>query len=251
MGESVTWPSESICLQPTHPVAAELAPAIYKRTCRTTFDAPGFCAINLGPNIGSTALRQLMVDIKHEMARLHASTTGQTLAYLSAARFDQQETTRPHLDGGPDECFLMLGYEPSNVDSRLEISDYSRCAFELGITPKQFMSQHNQMFQAGYEMLQPYTTRVPGFSQSDYQIICVNNSSADYSPNSQSWQGTLHTAAIATPDESERRVINSTMIASVAVGTPDSVSAAQQAEFISTSTVRWRGYDKPHLNDDT
>lgn len=65
------------------------------------------------------------------------------------------------------------------------------------------------------------------------------------------WQGTLHTATILTPDESKRRVINSTMIASVPLGTPDSITESQQQEFITTSTVLRRDYDKPHLEDDT
>lgn len=249
--EAGRWPSDSICFQLAGNDAQTLAPIVYERTCRTSFDAPGFCVVNLGGDFGSSSLRQLMVDLKREMAQLHSITTGQTLVYLSAARFDQQETTRPHLDGGPEECFLMLGYEPSNVDSQLEISDYSKCAFDMGVTPKQFMSQHNPIFQAGYEMLRPYTTRIPCFSRSDFQIVCINNSSADHSNTNPAWQGTLHTAVILTPDESERRVINSTMIASVPAGTPDSVSEAQQADFVSTSTVRRRGYDKPHLNDDT
>jgi len=47
----------------------------------------------------------MMVDLKRAMARVHESVTGNTLIYLSAARFDQQTTTKPHLDGGPDECF--------------------------------------------------------------------------------------------------------------------------------------------------
>ena len=191
-----------------------------------------------------------MVDLKREMAAIHESRTGSTLIYLSAARFDQQTTTKPHLDGGPDECFLMLGYEPSDVDAELEISDYSRCAFDLGISPKEFMAKHNPMFQTGYEMLRPYTTRIPCFSPTDYQIILINNSSAPFSRDHPRLQGTLHTATILTPDESKRRVVNSTMIASAPATTPDIVTESEQQEFITTSVVRRRGYDKPHLDDD-
>lgn len=192
-----------------------------------------------------------MVDIKREMGAIHESTTGNTLAYLSVARFDQQETTRPHLDGGPDECFLMLGYEPSVVDSDLEISDYAKCAFDLGLTPKEFLAKHNPMFKSGHEFLRPYSTRVPCFSPTEYQIICINNSSAPYSESQPAWQGTLHTATILTPDESERRVINSTMIASMPAGTADTINPEKLNDFVSTSVVRRRGYDKPHLEDDT
>lgn len=249
--EIFTWPRDSICLCPELLDVQSVAASIYERTCRTDFDAPGFCAVNVGHSIGSVPFRQLMVDLKRAMAAIHESKTGNTLIYLSAARFDQQETTKPHLDGGPDECFLMLGYEPSDVDAVLEISDYTKCAFELGFSPKEFMAKFNPMFHAGYEMLRPYSTRIECFSRTDYQLICINNSSAPFSNEQPRWQGTLHTATILTPDESKRRIINSTMIATAARGTSDAITESQQDDFIHTSVVRRRGYDKPHLEDDT
>lgn len=248
--EAVIWPPETICLHPSSLDAKPLAAFIYNRTCRTDFDSPGFCLVNAGHDVDSVKLRQLMVDIKREMAVIHEVKTGNTLGYLSAARFDQQESTRPHLDGGPEECFLMLGYEPSAVASELEISDYTKCAFNLGLSPQEFMAQHNPMFKSGFDLLRPYATRVSCFSSTDYQIVCINNSSAAYSESSPSWQGTLHTATIVKPDESKRRVINSTMIASVPAGTPDTIGAAQLQDFATTSLVRRRGYDKPHLDND-
>ena len=238
-------------MQPSSLDVQSIAADIYHRTCRTDFHAPGFCVINAGQSLDSIACRQLMVDLKREMAAIHESRTGNTMIYLSAARFDQQTTTKPHLGGGPDECFLMLGYEPSDVEAELEISDYSKCAFDLGISPKEFMAKHNPMFQSGYEMLRPYSTRIPCFSPRDYQIVLINNSSAPYSHDHPKLQGTLHTATILTPNESKRRVVNSTMIASAPVQTSDLVNEPAQHDFITTSVVRRRGYDKPHLDDDT
>ena len=226
------------------------AESIYQRTCRTDFTQPGFCVVDVGSDIDSRTFRQLMVDIKREMSAIHETKAGKTLVYLSAARFDQQETTRPHLDGGPEECFLMLGYEPSAVDSEVEITDYARCAFDLGLTPEELLSRHNPMFKSGFDILRPYSTRVPCFSRTKFQIICINNSSAKISPSQPAWQGTLHTATILTADENERRVINSTMIASAPLGTPDAIESGTLDEFVSTSAVRRRGYDKPHLDDD-
>ena len=135
----------------------------------------------------SVAFRQLMVDIKREMATIHGSRTDETLVYLSAIRFDQQESTKPHLDGGPEECFLMLGYEPSEISSELEISDYAKCAFDLGLSPKEFMAKHNPIFKSGQDLLGLYVTRVPCFSANSFQIVCINNSSAPYSANGTTW----------------------------------------------------------------
>ncbi|MCL7743556.1 hypothetical protein LV476_01145 [Guyparkeria hydrothermalis] len=235
--EPRTWPRSSICMRSVSLDVRSIAAEIYRRTCRVNFDEPGFCVVNVGHEVDSVAFRQLMVDLKREMAAIHESATGNTLAYRSAARFDQQETTRPHLDGGPDESLLMLGYEPSEIDSELEIADYAKCAFDLGISPKEFVAEYNPMFKPGYELLRPYTTRVPCFSNTDYQIVCINNSCASYSESQPAWQGTLHTATILTPDETVSRVINSTMIASVPAGTADKIDAGELKDFVSTSAL--------------
>lgn len=227
-----------------------LAAEITQRTCRTDFSAPGFSVTNVGRAIDSVAFRQLMVDLKSAMSAIHETATGKTLVYLSAARFDQQTTTKPHLDGGPEECFLMLGYEPSEIDAELQFSDYTKCAHELGMSPTEFMAKHNPMFRTGQTTLQPFTTRVSHFSKADYQIVCINNSTAAFSTETPKWQGVLHTATILTPDESKRRVINSTMIASAPIGTPETITAALQHDFIHTTIVRRQGYDKSHLRDD-
>ncbi len=250
MTTTISWDPDSICLRPSKQDVSGIALDVYNRTCRTNFDAPGFCLVNVGNSIGSVAFRQFMVDVKLEMASIHASRTNESLVYLSVARFDQQESTKPHLDGGPDECFLMLGYEPSEITSELEITDYAKCAFDLGLTPKEFMARHNPMFKSGYELLRPYATRFPCFSPDDFQIVCINNSSAPYSSDGSTWQGTLHTATILAPDETKRRVINSTMIARANSKTDDAIASTAIEHFVHTSEVRRRGYDKPHLEDD-
>lgn len=260
MHETIRWNPESICLRRDTLDVREIAAEVYSRTCRTDFEAPGFCVVNVGRSLGSVAFRQLMVDIKTAMAALHEAQYSDTLVYLSAARFDQQESTKPHLDGGPEECFLMLGYEPSGIDSVVEIFDYAKCAFDLGLSPPEFMAKHNPMFAAGHELLRAYGTRIPCFANEDFQIVCINNSFAPYSPASESpanesparkrWQGTLHTATIPTPDESKRRVINSTMIARGLSGENDLIDSAALHHFIHTSEVKRRGYDKQHLDDD-
>ena len=140
--DTLNWNRDSICLRPSTLDAHDIALGVYNLTCRTDFDAPGFCLVNVGGSIGSVAFRQLMVDFKREMTAIHMSTSSDSLIYLSVARFDQQESTKPHLDGGPDQCFLMLGYEPSEIPSELEITDYAKCAFDLKLTPKEFMTQH-------------------------------------------------------------------------------------------------------------
>ena len=222
----------------------------YTRTGRTDFFQPGFCLIDLGTAGSSESLRRLMVGLFQSIRGIHREATGSDLICLSAARFDQQVTTRPHRDGAPDQSVLMLGYEPSEVRAELALSDYSKRAFEMGLTPTEFLDQHNPMFRSGEGLLQPYTTRVDRFSNQRYQVLLINNSMATFSTDRPAWQGVLHTATILNPSDGQRRVVNSIMTASVPNGTPEVVTESQLEEFATTRLVRRRGYDKVNLSDD-
>ncbi len=80
-----------------------------------------------------------MVELKGLLSDLAVQRGRRPFAYLSMARFDQQETTKFHLDGAPAESLLMLGYEPSKIRSRLFLADYIRASQDLGITPEQYL----------------------------------------------------------------------------------------------------------------
>jgi hypothetical protein len=99
MNASITqWPLESICFaRETLSNLPGLGTAIYQRVCRTNFESLGFCAVNLRSDVDSIECRRLMVALKQELTKIQRERTGHTLQYLSAARFDQQESTKPHL----------------------------------------------------------------------------------------------------------------------------------------------------------
>lgn len=242
------WSPTNYCLHSDHGLSPELVETVYRRVCRVALSEPGFCVVGIVPE-DSRSFRRAMVELKNGLAAAHeAARPGETLAYLSAGRFDQQNSTKPHLDGGPPESILMLGYEPSEIAAELEISDYVACATGLGLTPREFLDRHNPMFRDGYELLRPYATPLACFDPSAWQIVVINNSSAP--PDGRAWLGTLHTATIPRPDLSKRRVINSTMIAPVAVGSGEGLRAELVEEFQQTNLVRRSGYDRPELADD-
>jgi hypothetical protein len=227
---------------------ASLASTIYARVCRTDLSAPGFCLITVEAPTTSVAFRRLMIDLKNGLSAIHEKTTGKTLIILSVLRADQQNSTKLHLDGGPEESLLILGYEPSEIASSIEVADYARSAADMGMSPKEYLDQHNPMFPSGTELLRPYVSAVPCFSPDAFQILVVNNSSAPL--DHRAWQGALHRATVNAPDESRRRVIDSVLIASAPQGSADVVTAAELEEFINTSSVRRRTYDRPDLADD-
>lgn len=210
----------------------KIAQTIYNSTCRTSFDEDGFCLVDLGDFASSSDFRALMVDIKEEMAKIYLSKTNETLIYFNACRFNQQDSTKPHLDGGEERSVLMLGYEPSEVDSTLEIVDFSKCAYDLGISPKEFLDRYNPMFVANEEILRPYATPLLSFDKNSFSILCINNSYAPYSKDRTNWQGVLHRADIPNPCISKTRMINSTMIVPASKGSSDRLSHEEIDNFI-------------------
>src|SRR5262249_47032064 len=145
------------------PEASELsalAETVFRQVFRRDFTAPGVALLELGPAVESFPLRRFMVALKGELDRLYRKSTGRRLVYLSLARFDQQVTTKFHLDGAPEEAYLILGYEPSAVVSRLSIADYTRAAHDWGITPKALLADHNPMFANHQATLLHYATEL-------------------------------------------------------------------------------------------
>ena len=134
---------------------------------------------------------------------------------------------------------LILGYEPSTVVSRLFLADYTRAAFDLGITPQQFLEDFNPMYKKGDELLGRYVTELMQPAEGHSRMLVINNSSLPFTAARTNPLGVMHKAIIVTPDESERRIVNSTML--VTEG-DDEISAEKQEEFVRTDKISEKNY---------
>src|SRR6478752_9464648 len=94
---------------------ASLVESIYSKVFRTSFSEPGFVVIDFGRACSSGHLRTGMVYLKDQLSKKHVANIGKKLLYQWMGRFDQQETTKFHLDNAADQSFLMLGYEPTVI----------------------------------------------------------------------------------------------------------------------------------------
>jgi hypothetical protein len=211
---------------------------VFQAVWRTSFDAPGFCVLNLEVGVDSHRLRAEMVRLKELLSEVLRHTRGVEFRFKSMARFDQQETTRFHLDGGPEQSLLMLGYEPSRVASRLFLADYTRAAFDLRMTPGQFLEEFNPMFRAGEERLGPHVTELPQPAAGQSRIILINNSRLPCDASAGNPLGILHKAEILSPSPVERRIINSTML----VVEGEDISLGAQQAFIRTDEISQKHY---------
>lgn len=210
------------------------AETIFDFVWRFDLNAPGFAMVNVGTELSSQVLRSWMIALKQKLSDIAIGRRKQPFSYFAMSRFDQQVTTKFHRDGAPDSSLLMLGYEPSPVQSRLYMADYARAAADLGTTPDQFLVDYNPMFKQGEEKLLPYATELPQPLPGRSTIVLINNSSLPPSADNSNPLGVLHHAVIVSPDKAQRRVINSIMLS---VGEPDHVSGQQQLEFASTDAI--------------
>src|SRR5688572_22810609 len=88
-----------------NPASADLAVVsawVYPRVFRLDFAPPGVGLLNLGADLDSQRLRRYMIALKEALSERHRERTGKRLVYLSMGRFDQQVTTKYHLDGAPE-----------------------------------------------------------------------------------------------------------------------------------------------------
>ena len=227
----------SLKLTPTlDPAVAE---QVFGLVWRFDFTAPGFCLLDAGPGVDSNTLRSWMVSLKERLSEVAVIRGGRPFAYGSLARFDQQETTKFHLDGAPDQSMLMLGYEPSRVRSRLFLADYTRAAFDLGITPQQFLQDFNPMYRRGEELLGRYVTELPQPADGHARILLINNSSLPLTEERTNPLGVMHKAEIVNPTDAERRIVNSTMLV---VGEADEINSERQQEFVTTDKISQKIY---------
>lgn len=194
----------------TASITPEVARAVADRVFRGDFHEPGFCVVAFPQSTGSVTLRGLMVALKEALSNLYERRFGDPLEYVSMGRFDQQNTTRLHLDGAPVRSFLMLGYEPTTVPSEFQIADYSRCAADLGLTPQKFLAAHNPMMSGQAELLEGHLTLLRDWQELQPRVVVVNNCSTAPGDPCHT-PGVLHGARILAPDSRATRVINSTM----------------------------------------
>ena len=214
-----------------------VAERAYDLAWRFDYTAPGFCLLDAGA-VDSHTLRAWMVGLKRHLSEIAHRRTGLPLLYRSMARFDQQETTKFHLDGAPEQSMLMLGYEPSKVHSRLFLGDYIRAAFDLGITPQQFLQDYNPMFKKGEELVAQYATELPQPEPVHARILLINNSSLPFTETRTNPLGVMHKAIIVTPNEAERRIVNSTML----VTEGEEIAVEKQEEFVRTDKISRKVY---------
>lgn len=216
---------------------------LFEQVFRTDFNKPGFSLLTLDKHINSINLREIMLSIKDEFDKIYLSKFGKPLYYLTIGRYDQKESTKFHLDGAPEESFLIIGYEQSDFVSELEIADYSKAAYDLGISPKQFLDEYNPIFASGEQLLQPYITKIKCYDKNNAQILIVNNSCLEFSQSKSNQLGVLHKAIMLDKNNKSSRVINSMLISPTINPTEEINNQDIKQSFLNMSVITRKPYE--------
>ena len=206
---------------------------IFSNVFRKNFDTPGFAVITFTGKMDSKSLRNQMVYMKKALSGKCEKAFGYELDYYWLGRFNQQTTTKYHRDNAPEDSFLMLGYEPSSIESKLYLADYSKLVQEKEIPINQYYELYNPIFTEGESLLKPYINEVGEFDKNAHKIVLINNSDL----SSQITFGVLHKAEIIRKDLTKDRVINSMMLYLKSGEVPNKKTIYTETEFVETDLI--------------
>lgn len=206
---------------------------IYSSVFRKSYEEYGFIIISFEQEMNSRLLRKYMVELKKELSKRCQKEFKEELDYYWLGRFNQQNTTKYHRDNAPKDSYLMLGYEPTKIGSRLFFGDYHQLVTKHNIPIDKYYELHNPIFKDGEDLLIPYINEVKDFDKSTYKIVLLNNSDL----GSNKTFGVLHKAEIINQDLTQPRVINSIMLYLKPLNEPSLKSEEEEISFLETEEI--------------
>ncbi|MEO1052283.1 MAG: hypothetical protein AAFX87_16745 [Bacteroidota bacterium] len=208
--------------------------AIYDAVFRGSTEQPGFYFQDFGKQIDSKTFRQLMVELKSGLSRICELRSDKQLNYQWMGRFNHQHSSGFHRDSAEAHSFLMLGYEPTNVDSKVFVADYSK-----------LIESHNVSLEAYFEGTQdintannnhpisPFVTELAPFPKDHYRLLLVNNSKSF----EEKTYGLFHRGEVAHKIDGEDRIINSLMLHMCDKSVEEQFDSSAIMDFIHTEKV--------------
>ena len=172
---------------------------IYEAVFRQNLQAPGFFFKDFGASIRAEVLRHYMLELAMGLSQHCLKNLHPPLYVQRFGRFHQSCTSQFHRDHTDNaRSFLIMGYEPTPINSRILVADYSRFAADRHMSCEHYLAQREEDAAGWDALLAPYTTECT-FSKFHYRLVVVNNSQR---------LGLFHRAHIKTPSTVQNRMIN-------------------------------------------
>jgi hypothetical protein len=206
---------------------------IFSNVFRKNHDKKGFAVVSFDRKMNSGLLREYMLKLKRELAKKCEEKFKKSLDYYWMGRFDQQTTTKYHRDNAPSDSYLMLGYEPTVINSKLFVADYHQLIAKENIPIDSYYEKYNPIFKKGEEHLAPYITEIESLKKETYHIVLLNNSDL-HSPKTY---GVLHKAEMINTDPAESRIVNSIMLYLKPFNQPSKIATKEVSKFLESHEV--------------
>lgn len=215
-------------------ISQDLIKTIYSNVFRQNTERKGYYYLNLGCNINSKTFRQSMVNIKNRLSALCKKNMNKELHYQSLGRFNHQYTSKPHRDTAPDHSFLMLGYEPTVVESTVYITDYSKFIERENIPIDAFFGEDKEAnLVHNISQFEEYIKEIRPFNKNDYRIIIANNSRS----YKEKTFGVFHSAEIPKKMDNQDRIINYMMLKLSSLNSEERYTIQNIKKFLNTEKV--------------
>ena len=154
----------------------------------------------------------------------------------------------PLPDDGTADITTRLGFTVENLAEVVQAlqglgtpvaKEPTQTAWRLQAVVKDpVLQDYNPMYRRGEELLARYITELPQPEPGHSRILIINNSSLPFTEARTNTLGVMHKAIIVTPDEAERRIVNSTML----VTEGEEIAAEKQEEFVRTDKISQKNY---------
>lgn len=200
----------------TWEVTDELVQSVMTRVLRNDFTQPGVALLDGGTTGEPRAFREFLWKLVQGMDAQFQKQHNKKLWMVSAVHMNQKYSTQAHIDAGPAEGLLILGYEPTAVKSQICVTDYIQYAQSIGQPVPTFLREYPSKHQEHLKKMVPFTTELLAFQPDRYQVVIFNNSSLTLESCKRGMHGMLgvmHQASIDDQaDEKHERIINSIML---------------------------------------
>ena len=200
----------------TWEVTDELIFATMTRVLRNDYTQPGVALLDGGTTGESRTFREFLSKFVHAMDTKFQQQHNKKLWITSAVHLNQTISTPAHVDIGPAESVLVLGYEPTPVPSRFRVVDYIRYAESIGQPVHAFLREFLSKPQESSSMFDGFKTELSDFRHDRFQIIVVNNSTISLESCQRTKMGMLgvmHQVTVDDQDlEGKVRMINSMLL---------------------------------------
>jgi len=211
----------------------EILDKVFSNVFRQKHQYPGFSILSFHQEMNSELLRQSMIDLKKKLSIRCQNKFNQELDYFWLSRFDQQKTTKFHRDNARIDSYLVLGYEPTKIESRILFADHHQFMVDKNLSIEQYYKLYNPIYKVGEERLSPYITANKNLDKTSYHIIIINNSDLE----SDKSFGILHKAEMITKDQNQERIVNSMMLYLKPLNKLPNISRQDVIEFVKTNEI--------------